>query len=889
MKHAPQTQTRLRYLVVISVIPILALLLSGTRLWQPSFAAALPASKSLDQFQSSPVDVQSPAATAPLLISEFRLRGPNGATDEFVEIYNNSDSSHTVNAQLGSTGYALACSSNLALNDGAFSIRFVIPNGTVIPARGHYLAVNSSGYSLSNYPAGSGTTAIGNITYTQNIPDNAGIALFDTSNLSNFNLANRIDAVGSDAELNPVYKEGTGYPALSPLVTDGSLFRKLPGGCTGSAVGNCNSASLVSTTAGPSGSTPQDTGDNAADFLHTDINGLNVGLNHQRHGAPGPENLSGPITGILDPGIVVSALDSSVSEEAAPNRVRNTTPGPGATSTFGTLTFRRRITNNVGQPITRLRFRVVDISTFPSIFPSNPNPCTVEPAPAGCVADLRVVSSSAAVVSVNDVVTCAPAAAPCNVTAQGTTLEETFAGQQLNGGGYNSSWSAGAVSLTTPLANGASINLQFQVGLQQTGVDRLFVIVEALPRSGPAITAVVRLSGPGAPTAPTTVQFNQATYSVQEDCTFTTVTVTRTGNISNPASVDFATTDGSANERFDYTTSLGAVNFSAGETSKQIFVLVTEDSFGEGAETATITLSNPTGAALGTPSVATVQITDDASEPATNAIDDTVTFVCQHYHDFLNRQHDDAGLAFWTNQIVACGPDQSCIDRKRVDVSTAFLLSIEFQQTGYKVIRMFKATFVDSAGRPRGLPRYRESLRDTQEIGRGVVVGQGNWEQQLADNILAFAREWVQRSEVVDPSVLPTTMTATEFVDKLFLNSGVTPTPAERSAAIAAFGAGGTNGRADALLSVIESGSVFNRQFNQAFVLMQYIGYLRRNPNDTPDFDYAGFDFWLTKLNDHSLPGEDVRDDDVALGRVRRAEMVRAFLTSGEYRGRFGS
>ena len=86
-----------------------------------------------------------------------------------------------------------------------------------------------------------------------------------------------------------------------------------------------------------------------------------------------------------------------------------------------------------------------------------------------------------------------------------------------------------------------------------------------------------------------------------------------------------------------------------------------------------------------------------------------------------------------------------------------------------------------------------------------------------------------------------------------------------------------------------DSGSVFNRRFNPAFVLMQYIGYLRRNPNDAPEpgLDYAGFDFWLTKMNNHSLPGEDVRNEEVA--RVQRAEMVRAFITSGEYRARFGT
>jgi hypothetical protein len=120
----------------------------------------------------------------------------------------------------------------------------------------------------------------------------------------------------------------------------------------------------------------------------------------------------------------------------------------------------------------------------------------------------------------------------------------------------------------------------------------------------------------------------------------------------------------------------------------------------------------------------------------------------------------------------------------------------------------------------------------------------------------------------------------------LFANSQMAPTLAERDAAVTAFGSGGVDGRANALLSVINSGSVYNRQYNTAIVLMQYIGYLRRNPNDEA-LGYAGFDFWLNKLNQHSLPGEDMRNDSVALGRIRRAEMVKAFLQSAEFRERF--
>src|SRR6185295_6016864 len=125
------------------------------------------------------------------------------------------------------------------------------------------------------------------------------------------------------------------------------------------------------------------------------------------------------------------------------------------------------------------------------------------------------------------------------------------------------------------------------------------------------------------------------------------------------------------------------------------------------------------------------------------------------------------------------------------------------------------------------------------------------------------------------------------YVDALFSNSGATPTTAERNAAISAYGSGDTAGRAAALKSVIESGSVFNAEYNSAFVLMQYYGYLRRNPDDAPDNNFAGYDFWIRKINSFSLADEDMRDDAQALARVQRAEMVRAFIESDEYRQRF--
>jgi len=376
-------------------------------------------------------------AAAQLIISEFRVRGPNGANDEFIEVYNNSGADHTVAG--GGTGYAIAASNGVA--------RCVIPNGTVIPNRGHYLCVNSVGYSLASYPAGNGTTATGDATYTTDIPDNAGIAIFNTSVAANFTLANRLDAVGSTSEANTLYKEGTGYPALTPFSIDYAFYRD-----------NCGKGGSITTFGACTIDTPKDTNNNAADFVFVDTNGTSAGAG-QRLGAPGPENLSSPIQ--RNASFAVNLLDVCAAAASPPNRVRDFTSDPPNNSTFGTLDIRRTVVNNTGGNVTRLRWRVIDLTTFP--------------APSG-IADLRPRTSTAVVVTVDR--------PPCgsgtsNVTVQGTTLEQPPS--QPNGGGFNSSMSSGTVTLATPLANGASLDLRFLLGIQQTGSFKFFINVEALP------------------------------------------------------------------------------------------------------------------------------------------------------------------------------------------------------------------------------------------------------------------------------------------------------------------------------------------------------------------------------------------------------------------------
>lgn len=399
-------------------------------------------------FTLSVSQANAQATAGQLVISEFRLRGDGllavtAPNNEFIEIHNTLGSAHTVTGSGSGTGYGVAAS------DGV--VRCNIPNGTVIPAKGHFLCVNSIGYSLSLYPAGIPPTATGDAIYTTDIPDNAGIALFNTNVPAEFALATRLDAVGSTSEANTLYKEGTGYPALTPFSIDYSFYRD-----------NCGKQGSI-TTFGlcPSGGAVVDTNNNATDFIFVDTNGTSAGAG-QRLGAPGPENLSSPIE--KNNTISQSLIFPCISAAASPNRVRDTTPGPPATSSFGTLTLRRRFTNNTSNNITRLRFRVVDMTTFP--------------APPG-FADLRMLTSIE--------ITIAAEGNPCNtgpILIRATTLEQLELSpgifQQPNGGGFNSSMSAVSVALATPIPPLGSVDVSFVMGVEQTGLFKIWVNFEAL-------------------------------------------------------------------------------------------------------------------------------------------------------------------------------------------------------------------------------------------------------------------------------------------------------------------------------------------------------------------------------------------------------------------------
>ena len=366
----------------------------------------------------------------------------------------------------------------------------------------------------------------------------------------------------------------------------------------------------------------------------------------------------------------------------------------------------------------------------------------------------------------------------------------------------------------------------------------------------------------GAP--PATVLFEKTSYSVKEGLGVLTITVKRSGDTSSVASVDYATINGTATQKADFGYAAGTLTFAPGETSKTVAVLINDDAHVEGDENFQVVLSKPTGALLGEISISTVTIVDDVPESPNSPLDDAQSFVHTHYHDFLNREPDADGLQFWTNEIESCGADVQCREVKRMNVSAAFFLSIEFQQTGFLLQLMQKESF-------GVMPKYNSFMRDLQEVGRGVIVGAPGWEQKLKDNQQQFADKWVNRPGF---RAVYDNLSNADYVNALYTNAGIVPPQAEKEALVAKLDAASET-RAAVLLDVAANSTFRQQERSPAFVLMQYFGYLRRDPDAAPDFDLSGYNFWLNKLNSFG-------------GNFQQAEMVKAFITSFEYRQRFG-
>jgi len=544
---------------------------------------------------------------------------------------------------------------------------------------------------------------------------------------------------------------------------------------------------------------------------------------------------------------------------------------------------------------------------------------------------------------------------------------------------------------------------------------------------------------PTTATATSLIQFASDDFSIAENSGHIDVPVIRAGDASGTATVNYATFDESqpahASQKSDYETAVGTLTFLPGETAKTIRVLVVDDKFVEGNEQLQVVLSNPTGTGLGlgSPNTTTVNILDDDTlAPTTNPIDGASFFVRQHYLDFLNREPDPAGLAFWANEITSCGGNAQCIEVKRINVSAAFFQSIEFRSTGLLAYTTHRAAFGTSASGSPAPVLYGNFERDTQALQRNFVFGAPDADAVLEANKVAFFDDFVKRPEFV--AKYPSTLTDAQYVDALLTTANLTPaevrlfvvsltnsqevpptnpttsggaarpasngtarfqfnqaqtsmtftatinnidvggtqTPGDTndnliaahihaSASVVpgvngpvvwgffgspfndnnpndsvvqpfATGVGGTfsgkwdppegNGttlaaqltnlttghayinfhttqfgggeirgnfpaadafrtalitglgaatetRATVLRKIGESDELQTRELNNAFVTMEYFGYLRRDP------DTSGFNFWLNKLNAFN-------------GNFINAEMVKAFLTSSEYRQRFG-
>jgi hypothetical protein len=350
-----------------------------------------------------------------------------------------------------------------------------------------------------------------------------------------------------------------------------------------------------------------------------------------------------------------------------------------------------------------------------------------------------------------------------------------------------------------------------------------------------------------------TVQFSNSNFVASPGSSAVEITVTRAGDTSQPASVKYSTSDGTASQSSDYTATSGILRFLPGESTKTFTVLITVDTYPEGAETANLSLTDPSGFLLGDQRLATLTIPDQSVPvPVTNPIEDARTFISQQYADFLGRLADTGGLDYWTGQITQCGTNVNCISSARVATSAAFFAEPEFQQTGGFIYRLFRTALGHR-------PSYNQFVDQ-----RGQLQSYGD---PAAATVL-FARDFVLRSDFL--TKYPETLTSQQFVDSLITTTRETTgvdLASQRDSLIADYSTNHDRGRIVRLIA--DNDLVQRAEYNSAFVLMQYFGYLRRDP------DEGGYNFWLDVLNN--------RQPDNFRG------MVCAFVTSREYQERFSS
>ncbi len=359
---------------------------------------------------------------------------------------------------------------------------------------------------------------------------------------------------------------------------------------------------------------------------------------------------------------------------------------------------------------------------------------------------------------------------------------------------------------------------------------------------------------------PNTAQLNASNFNVSEGAGSAQIVVTRT-DTAGEATVDYATSDNAAlnecnvtnnlgSSRCDYATTQGTLRFFPGETSKTIFIPLVDDGYAEGNETFTVTLTNATGTTLVTPSSATITIQDNEGSTGANPIDGVDFFIRQQYIDFLGREPDPAGLAGWRNVLNNCGTTVAppC---DRIEVSAGFFRSEEFQSRGYYIYRFFSAV-----GK---IPVSEEFYPDFAKVSGFLTA------DQLEANKTAYVNEVMARADF-QTRYGSTLNNPTAYVDALLQTVGL-PNHPGRAGWINTLNANNTTQtRGQVLRQLVESGEVFNKYFNEAFVIMQYFGYLRR----TADASYLN---WIQTMNQTN-------------GDYRI--MINGFMNSAEYRRRFG-
>jgi photosystem II stability/assembly factor-like uncharacterized protein len=357
---------------------------------------------------------------------------------------------------------------------------------------------------------------------------------------------------------------------------------------------------------------------------------------------------------------------------------------------------------------------------------------------------------------------------------------------------------------------------------------------------------------------PPNIQLSAPSFSGSEGDGTVAITVTRTGDNSGSASVNFKTFDiaglqsctfmnSRGSERCDYVTSVGTVRFAAGESSRRIDVPLIDDALVEGDETFTFVLSNAVGATLGATNSATVTILDNDSVTSTaNPIDGVEFFIRQQYLDILNRQPDSVGLGNWVNTLGQCPNggfgEPATSECDRLHVAAGFFQSDEFLNRGYWAFRFYMMSQNER-------PTYAQFIPDMAQVG-----GPKSPAEEEASK-LAFADAFVQRPEFV---ARYGNVSGQALANALLQKTGLPSST---------FTVAGNMTNAQVLRGVVETSAVRERYLTEGTVAIQYFGFLRRDP------DAVGYQNNVDTLNANP-------------SNLRH--MIFIFIYSSEYRSRFG-